>query len=68
MTKKAPYKPCGIYGKAPMKRLSWSGFIVALAAFPVTRWLALGKIAVTEKVGSRALRADAIAAVVALAT
>ena len=51
-----------------MKRLSWSGFIVALAAIPVTRWLALRKIAVAEKVGSRALPADAIVAVAALAT
>ena len=42
---------------------SWSGFIVALAAIPSMRYLAYRKIAVAEKLGSRALRADAMEAV-----
>lgn len=42
---------------------SWPGFIVALAAIPSMRYLAHRKIAVAEKLGSRALRADAIEAV-----
>jgi divalent metal cation (Fe/Co/Zn/Cd) transporter len=42
------------------EEFSWPGFIVALAAIPAMRWLALHKIAIAEKIGSRALRADAI--------
>jgi divalent metal cation (Fe/Co/Zn/Cd) transporter len=42
---------------------SWPGFIVALVAIPAMRYLALRKIAVAEKIGSRALRADAMEAV-----
>ena len=42
---------------------SWPGFAVALAALPAMRYLARRKIAVAEKLGSRALRADAIEAV-----
>lgn len=42
---------------------SWPGFIVALAAIPAMRWLARRKIAIAEKIGSRALRADAMEAV-----
>src|SRR5579863_923227 len=42
---------------------SWPGFVVALAAIPAMRWLAHRKIAIAEKIGSRALRADAIEAV-----
>jgi divalent metal cation (Fe/Co/Zn/Cd) transporter len=42
---------------------SWPGFIVALIAIPAMRYLARGKIAIAEKIGSRALRADAIEAV-----
>ncbi len=42
---------------------SWPGFIVALAAIPSMRYLARRKIAVAEKLGSRALRADAMEAV-----
>ena len=42
---------------------SWPGFAVALAAIPAMRYLARRKIAVAEKLGSRALRADAIEAV-----
>ena len=42
---------------------SWPGFIVALAAIPAMRWLARRKIAIAMKIGSRALRADAIEAV-----
>lgn len=42
---------------------SWPGFIVALAAIPSMRYLAYRKIAVAEKLGSRALRADAMEAV-----
>ncbi|MGO8777586.1 MAG: cation transporter [Rhodomicrobium sp.] len=42
---------------------SWPGFIVALAAIPAMRYLAYRKIAIAEKLGSRALRADAMEAV-----
>ena len=38
----------------------WPGFIVALVAIPAMRYLAQRKIAIAEKLGSRALRADAI--------
>jgi divalent metal cation (Fe/Co/Zn/Cd) transporter len=42
---------------------SWPGFIVALVAIPSMRYLAYRKIAVAGKLGSRALRADAMEAV-----
>jgi divalent metal cation (Fe/Co/Zn/Cd) transporter len=42
---------------------SWPGFIVALIAIPTMRYLARRKIAIAEKIGSRALRADAMEAV-----
>jgi divalent metal cation (Fe/Co/Zn/Cd) transporter len=42
---------------------SWPGLLVALAAIPSMRYLAGRKIAVAEKLGSRALRADAMEAV-----
>ena len=42
---------------------SWSGFLVALIAIPAMRYLARRKIAIAEKIGSRALRADAMEAV-----
>jgi divalent metal cation (Fe/Co/Zn/Cd) transporter len=42
---------------------SWPGLIVALVAIPSMRYLAHQKIAVAEKIGSRALRADAMEAV-----
>ena len=42
---------------------SWPGLIVALAAIPSMRYLAHRKISVAEKLGSRALRADAMEAV-----
>jgi divalent metal cation (Fe/Co/Zn/Cd) transporter len=42
---------------------SWPGFVVALIAIPAMRYLAQRKIAIAEKIGSRALRADAIEAV-----
>ena len=42
---------------------SLPGFIVALAAIPAMRYLARRKIAIAEKLGSRALRADAMEAV-----
>jgi divalent metal cation (Fe/Co/Zn/Cd) transporter len=42
---------------------SWPGFIVALIAIPAMQYLARRKIAIAEKIGSRALRADAIEAV-----
>lgn len=45
------------------EEFSWPGLIVALAAIPAMRWLAHRKIAIAEKIGSRALRADAIEAV-----
>ncbi|MGO8831719.1 MAG: cation transporter [Roseiarcus sp.] len=42
---------------------SWPGLVVALAAIPSMRYLAYRKIAVAERLGSRALRADAMEAV-----
>jgi divalent metal cation (Fe/Co/Zn/Cd) transporter len=42
---------------------SWPGFAVALAAIPAMRYLAHRKIAIADKLGSRALRADAMEAV-----
>ena len=45
------------------QEFSWSGFMVALIAIPAMRYLARRKIAVAEKIGSRALRADAMEAV-----
>ena len=42
---------------------SWPGFLVALIAIPAMRYLARRKIAIAEKIGSRALRADAMEAV-----
>ncbi len=42
---------------------SWPGFIVALAAIPGMRYLAHRKIAIADRLGSRALRADAMEAV-----
>jgi len=45
------------------QEFSWPGFIVALVAIPAMRYLAQRKIAVAEKIGSRALRADAMEAV-----
>jgi divalent metal cation (Fe/Co/Zn/Cd) transporter len=45
------------------EEFSWPGFIVALIAIPAMRYLAQRKIAIAEKIGSRALRADAIEAV-----
>jgi divalent metal cation (Fe/Co/Zn/Cd) transporter len=41
---------------------SWSGFIVALIAIPAMRYLARRKIAIAERIGSRAPRADAMEA------
>jgi divalent metal cation (Fe/Co/Zn/Cd) transporter len=45
------------------EEFSWPGFIVALIAIPCMRYLAQRKIAIAEKIGSRALRVDAIEAV-----
>ena len=45
------------------EEFSWPGFIVALVAIPAMRYLALRKIEIAEKIGSRALRADAMEAV-----
>lgn len=45
------------------EEFSWPGFIVALVAIPAMRYLAHRKIAIAEKIGSRALRADAMEAV-----
>jgi divalent metal cation (Fe/Co/Zn/Cd) transporter len=45
------------------EEFSWPGFVVALAAIPAMRYLAVRKIAIAEKIGSRALRADAMEAV-----
>jgi divalent metal cation (Fe/Co/Zn/Cd) transporter len=45
------------------EEFSWPGFVVALIAIPAMRYLALRKIAIAEKIGSPALRADAMEAV-----
>ena len=45
------------------EEFSWAGLIVALIAIPTMRHLAHRKIAVADKIGSRALRADAMEAV-----
>jgi divalent metal cation (Fe/Co/Zn/Cd) transporter len=45
------------------EEFSWLGLIVALVAIPAMRWLAHRKIVIADKIGSRALRADAIEAV-----
>ena len=42
---------------------SWPGLVVALIAIPSMRYLAQRKVAVAERLGSRALRADAMEAV-----
>jgi divalent metal cation (Fe/Co/Zn/Cd) transporter len=42
---------------------SWPGLVVAMVAIPVMRYLAHRKIAIADKIGSRALRADAVEAV-----
>jgi divalent metal cation (Fe/Co/Zn/Cd) transporter len=49
--------------KGTGEEFSWPGFIVALIAIPAMRYLARCKIAIAEKIGSRALRADAMEAV-----
>ena len=45
------------------QEFSWPGFMVASAAIPSMRYLAHRKIAIADKLGSRALRADAMEAV-----
>jgi divalent metal cation (Fe/Co/Zn/Cd) transporter len=45
------------------EEFSWPGFIVALVAILAMCYLALRKIAIAEKIGSRALRADAMEAI-----
>lgn len=50
-------------GTGTGEEFSWPGFIVALIAIPAMRYLARRKIAIAEKIGSRALRADAMEAV-----
>ncbi len=45
------------------EEFSWPGFMVALVAIPAMRYLAHRKIAIADKLGSRALRADAMEAV-----
>ena len=45
------------------QEFSWSGFMVALIAIPAMRYLARRKIAIAGKIGSGALRADAMEAV-----
>lgn len=49
--------------EATGEEFSWPGFIVALIAIPAMRYLARRKIAIADKIGSRALRADAMEAV-----
>jgi divalent metal cation (Fe/Co/Zn/Cd) transporter len=50
-------------GKGTGEEFSWPGLIVALIAIPAMRYLAHRKIAIAEKIGSPALRADAMEAV-----
>jgi divalent metal cation (Fe/Co/Zn/Cd) transporter len=45
------------------EEFSWPGFVVALVAIPAMRFLAQRKLAIAKKIGSRALRADAMEAV-----
>ena len=45
------------------EEFSWPGFVVALVAIPAMRYLARRKLAIAEKIGSRALRADAMEAI-----
>jgi divalent metal cation (Fe/Co/Zn/Cd) transporter len=45
------------------EEFSWPGLLVALVAIPAMRYLARRKITIAEKIGSRALRADAMEAV-----
>jgi len=45
------------------EEFSWPGLIVTLLAIPVMRYLARRKLDLAEKLGSRALRADAIEAI-----
>src|SRR5215831_5266432 len=45
------------------EEFSWPGFVVALIAIPAMRYLAHRKLAIAEKIGSRALRADAMEAI-----
>ena len=45
------------------EEFSWPGFVLALAAIPAMRYLARRKLAIAEKIGSRALRADAMEAI-----
>ena len=45
------------------EEFSWTGFLVALAAIPIMRYLARRKLDIAEKIGSRALRTDAIEAI-----
>jgi divalent metal cation (Fe/Co/Zn/Cd) transporter len=50
-------------GTATGEEFSWSGFILCLVAIPAMRYLARRKFDIAEKIGSRALRADAVEAV-----
>jgi divalent metal cation (Fe/Co/Zn/Cd) transporter len=45
------------------EEFSWPGFILCLVAIPAMHYLARRKFDIAEKIGSRALRADAIEAV-----
>ena len=45
------------------EEFSWPGFVLALVAIPAMRYLARRKLAIAEKIGSRALRADAMEAI-----
>ena len=45
------------------EEFSWPGLIVTLLAIPIMRYLARRKLDLAEKLGSRALRADAVEAI-----
>ena len=45
------------------EEFSWPGFVLALVALPAMRYLARRKLAIAGKIGSRALRADAMEAI-----
>jgi hypothetical protein len=50
----SPQPLCGHLWQAKGEEFSWPGFIVALVAIPAMRYLALRKIAIAKRIGSRA--------------
>jgi divalent metal cation (Fe/Co/Zn/Cd) transporter len=52
--------PRGTYWTQEGQDLSWSGLAVSIAAIPTMYWLSRQQLKVAERLGSRALRADAV--------